>query len=163
EDGLHHIGDRARSGVAVERVVALGDVASGGVDRGPAGRPRDRVRFLQDHGRQQGRAEIRDGKAPGRKGRRGEPGRGSERESGGRTRGRGGEKKGSQTAGGRPRGPRNPPPPSPSPKKRKPRPRPTPPPTRWRRTKPRSPSRKRPTPSRRPRRRSPPHRRPSSI
>src|SRR5262249_7429993 len=84
EDGLHHIGDRARSGVAVERVVAFGHVASGGVDRGSAGRPRDRVRFLQDHGRQQGRAESRDAQAPGRKGRRGEPGRGSDREGGGK-------------------------------------------------------------------------------
>src|SRR5262249_50486605 len=71
EDGLHQIGDRACSGVAVERVVALSDVASRIVDRGPAGRPRDRVRLLQDHGRQQGRAESRDGKAPGRKDRRG--------------------------------------------------------------------------------------------
>src|SRR5262249_12995229 len=71
-------------GVAVELVVALGHVASGGVDRGPARRSRDRVRFLQDHGRQQGRAESRDAKAPSRKGRRGEPGRGSDRESGGK-------------------------------------------------------------------------------
>src|SRR6516225_597871 len=83
EDGIHHIGGRACRGVAVERVVALSDVAARVVDRRSARRPRDRVRLLQDHRRQQGRAESRDAEAASGKGRRGEPGRGPHRESGG--------------------------------------------------------------------------------
>src|SRR5262249_26245453 len=83
EDGLHHIGGRACRGVAVERVVALSDVAARFVDRRSARRPRDRVRFLQDHRRQQGCAESRDAEAASGKGRRGQAGRGPHPRGGG--------------------------------------------------------------------------------
>src|SRR5215831_4521027 len=65
-------------------MVALSDVAARVVDRRSARRPRDRVRFLQDHRRQQGRAESRDAEAASGKGRRGEAGRGPDREGGGK-------------------------------------------------------------------------------
>src|SRR6516225_5556349 len=65
-------------------MVALSDVAARVVDRRSARRPRDRVRFLQDHRRQQGRAESRDAEAAGGKGRGSPTGRRPDREGGGK-------------------------------------------------------------------------------
>ncbi len=89
EDGLFHIGDRARGDIAVEHVVACGQAAGGAAERGPAGRSRDRLRVHQDDGGKQDRPESRSSKAAGRKDRRSRAGRGRDRQARREERGQG--------------------------------------------------------------------------
>ena len=130
----------------MERAVVCGQAASGAAERGAAGRHRERVRVHADDRGQQERPQGRSAKAAGRKGRRGEAGRGSDREGGGEERGQG-------CARGAAAGARNPS--RPNPRKRRPRPSPTRSPRRWPRTKPRKPEPKKaeakpPTPQKKP-------------